>query len=216
MHSGAAWTQDGKTGNALSLESVDSYVDFGTSTLNLDSGLSVSLWIYRRGDNSAGSYTESLISRCQYGYPFFIQLQNSGYIRTFIRGTEITQGAYINSNTQSEDNEWTNVVMTYKSGERIIYVNGTLDKTDTTVTGNLFSASGGSTPNIRIGYNGTGSNSMWGFIDEVRIYNRVLSADDVLALYDGTGLDTSQPLPVNEVKDGLGNDIKWTASTTRI
>ena len=213
LQSGTTWAQDGMTGNALSLDSVDSYVDFGTSILNLDSGLSVSLWIYRRGDNSAGSSNESLISRSQYGYPFLIQLQNSGYIKTFIRGTEF---GYVTSNTRLEDNEWNNVVMTYKSGERILYINGTLDKTDTVVTGNLYTASGGSLPNIRIGCNGTGSNSMWGFIDEVRIYNRVLSADDVLALYDGSGLDTTPPLPVDTVNDGLGDDMAWTVSTTSI
>ena len=185
LQSGTTWTQDGKSGNALSLDSVDSYVDFGTSLLNLDSGLTVSLWIYRRGDNSTGSYNESLISRSQYAFPFLIQLQNSGYINTFIRGIEVPKGTYVTSNIRLEDNEWNNVVMTYKSGERIIYINGTFDKTDPVVTGNLFTASGGSLPNIRIGCNGTGSNSMWGFIDEVRIYNRALSADDVLALYDG-------------------------------
>jgi hypothetical protein len=190
LHSNAGWTSQGKFNNALSIDNgTNGYVDFGTSNLQLTSELTISLWVYRQGNS--GSYSEALISRCQYGYPFLIQLQNSGYVSTFLRGSETSGGSYVVSSAHLQNGTWNHIVLTYKYRERIIYINGALDKTDTVVKGNLYSNSGGSPANIRIGASGAGSNPMWGNYDEVRIYNRVLSAEEIKALYDGTGLDST-------------------------
>jgi hypothetical protein len=211
LHSNTGWTSQGKFNNALSIDNgTNGYVDFGTSNLQLTSELTISLWVYRQGNS--GSFTEALISRCQYGYPFLIQLQNSGYVSTFFRGSETPGGSYVVSSGHLQNGMWNHIVLTYKSGERIIYINGAMDKVDTVVKGNLYNASGGAPANIRIGASGAVSTPMWGNYDEVRIYNRALSEEEITALYDGTGLDTTPPLPVSTVNDGTGNDMDSTIS----
>ncbi|MCG2695492.1 LamG domain-containing protein, partial [Candidatus Parcubacteria bacterium] len=62
-----------------------------------------------------------------------------------------------------------------------IYIDGTLEDTNTDFSGNLPTNDG----NVRIGadYQSTPDNFFSGLIDEARIYNRALSADEVGELY---------------------------------
>jgi hypothetical protein len=71
-------------------------------------------------------------------------------------------------------NQWSHVAVTFGGGTFKIYVNGTqaatLNKTGTMAT---------STNPLRIGGNTIWSEYFAGLIDEVRIYNRVLSAAEI-------------------------------------
>lgn len=207
----AGWTENGKIGKALSIEnSIKGYVETEAKNLEIIKEFTVSFWMYRKGPSGSGD--EGLVSRNQYGRPFFIKITKAGKIKAFIRG--INSGVYVTANTSVQNNLWNHVVLTYRSGEIKIYINGNLDKVDTTLKGDLYYD--GKKYSIRVGSTDTSNFSMYGYYDEVRIYTRALNSSDVKALYDGTGLDLTPPLPVGYVYDGLNADMDSTISQTSL
>jgi Concanavalin A-like lectin/glucanases superfamily len=71
-------------------------------------------------------------------------------------------------------NPWTHVTMTYDGANIRYYQNGTL-VTTTPATGNMTNGNGA----LRIGGNSIWGEYFTGRIDEVRVYNRALSAAEI-------------------------------------
>ena len=88
---------------------------------------------------------------------------------------------------------WYHIVVTYvnssTANDPIIYVNGVAKATSEEYTPAGTSLTG--TNNIMaIGYGGTAaSNPIDGRVSDVRVYNRILTADEVLAIYNARGRD---------------------------
>lgn len=84
----------------------------------------------------------------------------------------------------SKDTDWHHFVVTYNSGTRFIYVDGSQLATNTTGPASLPSTFGNA---FKIGQdNSGGSNVTNGQIDEVAIFNRALNTTEIAALYGGT------------------------------
>ena len=169
---GATWTK-GKYGKALSFDGVNNYVSIPNSPiLNPDSDLSVEAWIYPldtdREYQIIGKNKQFML-RIDPSYDlgtvsFFVWI--NGYPEPRARGIVLPA------------NVWSHVVGTYNGVQVKIYVNGQLagssyrsgliDNTTNPVTiGNIY------------GHYFTGS------IDEVHIYNRALSEQEVKEHYEG-------------------------------
>jgi hypothetical protein len=116
----------------------------------------------------------------------------------------------LNSSATVNDNTWHHVVVTrsLSTGTRQIFIDGTLDSSDIASTVLLDSPvlltigakSDASDPNpASPGYNG--SNGYEGLLDDVQIYNRVLSSGEVAFLYQNPGAtvtsSSSIPYPVD-------------------
>ena len=92
---------------------------------------------------------------------------------------------------------WTHVALTYGTTNQVqFYVNGVLQATTPVVLNTNAGAP------LRIGVNAQGRNDEFfgGSIDEVRVYNRVLSAADVTELFNstavaGSGSSAVAPVP---------------------
>lgn len=79
----------------------------------------------------------------------------------------------ITSNAVIQNKTWTFVAITVSSNQMNIYINGILDKTENAVTSG-----------INPGFIGAGlSGQYYGYLDEVRIYNRTLTAGQINTLY---------------------------------
>lgn len=74
---------------------------------------------------------------------------------------------------------WYQVVGTYTSGDRRLYINGSLVNSDTQ-TGTISTNGGGMSVGVYGGFNGSRGYYYNGNISLVKVYNRVLSADEVL------------------------------------
>lgn len=83
------------------------------------------------------------------------------------------------SNSTIPNNRWTFVVFIRSAGYIYWYINGTLDRKGTN-TENIADARGA----FYIGYGQTWGVYYAGLIDDVRIYNRALSAAEIAALYN--------------------------------
>jgi hypothetical protein len=167
----------GKVGNAFSFDGVDDYVDI--PTINVGGAFSVELWIYP----TKYGYYQNLVSYSSNTSTNYGSLLFDGSYRRFAfqqaNQYKITTGYY----TFPSLNAWVHVALTHDGYYTRIYVNGVLQGT-----------SSGSYPMnfdnpIRLGYSVNGTNTYFGgLMDEVSIYNRALSEEEIVAIYNAGSL----------------------------
>jgi len=164
----------GNKNSAYSFNGVDAYVDLtSTATLNMFSGFTLSAWVNFTDINYDGSVGGSIVSKHINYYPngftmsvyksnVYLAANNSSY---FIS----TPDAY-------NDGTWHLLIGVYDSTALSIYIDGVLK-----VSGNA-SYTTGNDINIRIGADSELS-FFNGIIDDVRIWKRALSENEILALF---------------------------------
>ena len=182
LTNGPKWTK-GKSGTALSFDGVDDYIDCGNDeSLNITDEITIEVWI-KPNDSSAN---EKLVGN---GDP--IGESRGGYQLEKIYGgiyCEIWDSSgdlhEFNTSGQYSSGEWVHLVMTWETGgEYAGYVNG--EKVHSENAGN---ESIGTTSNtVKIGTAGWNSFYFNGLIDEVRIYNRALTAEEIRYHYNRGG-----------------------------
>ena len=164
-------------GNALQFDGVNDYVDCGNDTsLQLTNKLTVEVWtnpavsgkirgIVEKGKDS-GEYSWQLVHYSDNKFNFTVSADGT------TRDTAVTSSVY------SAVKQWYHVVVTFERPTAKIYINGKFDKQGTW-NKDFFIPAG----NLYIGtYKGVG----WynGLIDEIRIYNRALSVEEIRYHYN--------------------------------
>ncbi|MEN3326473.1 MAG: hypothetical protein V7638_1280, partial [Acidobacteriota bacterium] len=186
LTSGATWTT-GQSGAATNLDGVNDYVQVGAqSSLALASAGTLSAWIYPTGAGSLATYGGIIINKeGEYEVARF----QDGTIQWAFANTN-PGWTWINTGYVAPLNQWTHVAVTYDSGVVKTYINGTLFHT--------YSGSGAigdvdsSQNDFRIGGRQSTSHNFQGRIDEVRVYNRALSATEVTTLPSGSSSSSAQ------------------------
>jgi hypothetical protein len=164
---GALWTV-GKVGGALSFDGVNDYVDCGTgSSLMPTSAITVEAWF---NTNSVSTY--GTIASTFYYWGYFLRINPN------FAGIEFAPGICYSPTGIIQTGVWYHVAGTFDGTLAQIYVNGQLVGSQR--SGSL-TYSGQS--RLRIGNNPDGALWFNGVIDEVKIYNRALSAAEILAEY---------------------------------
>src|SRR3989344_2491526 len=177
---GPTWV-DGKRGKALSFDGGDDKVNAGTgSSLNVTGAFTASAWIYPR---SYGGASKGRI--IQKG-----DLTSTGFI-WFVDNSNTTNGMSFCTNGCSGGqlgniitlNQWQHVTVVWNGASiATFYVNGVSKGNASSVTSGSIS-SHLSSP-LSIGANAADTTRQFnGLIDEVRIYNRELTASEIQALY---------------------------------
>jgi hypothetical protein len=169
---GAAWVTAGKSGAALSFNGTNSWVTINdTALLHLTTGMTLEAWIYPTalsGQNRTvilKQYTTTDSSFELYA------TEEVPYPITYVHTTDYysAQGP-----TLPPLNTWTHLASTYDGSMLRMYLNG-VQVGSTTVTGNMKTGSGP----LRIGGNSLWGEYFQGLIDEVRVYNRALTASEI-------------------------------------
>jgi hypothetical protein len=193
---GATWTP-GRFGNAVRFDGVDDYVNLGNpAALNLGTGsFSYSLWV--QVSQSAGAYDMPIWKggSSQSAPGFDMELGTGGWTANLADGVNSLSVTFGNETL----NEWVllTAVVDRSAKQFLAYKNGAL--VATSALGSLGSVS--SSEPARIGASTQGF-SFKGIIDDVRVYNRVLSLNEVLSLYN---TPTSAPPANPPVSDLVGN-----------
>jgi len=153
--------------------------------------ISIAAWIKTSStDASSQIFTKDSYGGNPTGRVWQFCIGTSGHVE-FIPFTASSLGDYTGS-VNVVDGNWHFVVGTFDQSKISIYVDGTEDGTGLNLSGALRT---GQTNNAYIGAAGLNSFvSFNGLIDELRLYNRALSADDVIALYAWTGSNSNLPL----------------------
>src|SRR5256712_1131567 len=175
---GTTWTA-GQLGQALNFDGVSGNVTASTTTaLNLSPTLTFAAWI-NPSDVSGTTYRTLVVKGATglRGYGVNLVNANLNFIKVGIR--TVTSAVVITTGT------WQHVAITWNAatGEVKFYKNGALAQTvidSSTLTAPL------DTDNLLVGLWLGGGSYFAGAMDEIRVYNRVLSAADILALYNTT------------------------------
>jgi hypothetical protein len=166
---------------------LDSTDSFYTSQFITDQTFTIGGWFYRAtAGGSAGS--ETLWAQ---GYSPSVRCQVYGAAgastgdRLYIYLHNGSTGVSYNTNIDLPTAEWFHLMKTYdmSTGSVKVYLNGALKLTQSTITGNIYSASN-SDPYFRIAKNSTNANGyINGRISQVRVYDSILTDEQVLDDY---------------------------------
>jgi len=205
---GATWVE-GKYGKALSFDGMDDYVDVPHSpSLDIIDAITVECWVYYKGGNGR------IVQKDDRGSDTYPRLwEIGGYHGNFRmelwHSNEDTTVQSANSLTVSE---WMHLTMTFNGNDITMYQDGILSKVYN-FPGDIRSNSG--TP-ITIG--GYWRSNEWfnGIIDEVRIYNNALTAEEIKAHYiqGPSALSLIKTTTPQSIKQGQTTTITITVKNT--
>jgi hypothetical protein len=170
---GATWTTSGRFGSALVFNGTNNLVTIAdANSLDLTTGMTLEAWVYPTVQPT--------------GWRTIIAKERSGGIAFYLHaGSTSTNrpatGAYIANaerqlfgGTRLTANTWTHLAATYDGAMQRLYING-VQVASRAQTGSIAT----STNALRIGGNTVWGEYFQGRIDEVRVYNRALSAAEI-------------------------------------
>ena len=152
--------------------------------------------------------------------PYALDITSTGKAEMMFMSNSVIYAA--TSTTAVNDNKWHHVVGTYDGETVRTYVDGVLEDSNTLPSGNLPSDTG--PLRISADYQTTPANFFGGSLDDIRLYNRALSAGEVQRLYAlGTAaIKVNSPsLGSGQLANGLvgywtfdGQDTNWATGQT--
>lgn len=182
VYGGASWNSNGWVNGCLEFDGTDDYVEVADDS-NLDVGTSdfaISLWFYRHA-NATGNL-RVLSKGAEYGSQsgYCIFGGDSQVCARLHDGTNFVDSSAVN---HSGINAWTHMIVNFdRDGDMSIYINGTC-----ATTADISSISGSNIDSsyaLRIGRSSTSGLYWDGLVDEVRVFKRLLTYNEILALYN--------------------------------
>ena len=172
----------GEVGQALQFNGSSSYAQVvtGSQAYDLLSNLSLSLWV----QTTNASRDEALVSKYSAagsGYGYLLRTTPAGTAELLVGGANVISGPEVATDvTKINDGNWHHLAVVIQLGTSVtFYVDGVLSSTVT-----MNSGAGAAATWFQMGLNPWSPFGTFftGSMDEVRVYNRALSASDVLAL----------------------------------
>ncbi len=219
---GATLTTDrfGNEGNAFSFDGINDFIDVNIDSI-LQNGISICLWFsYANNQFDHKGIIWSRLSGPQGNYPFApnqatgIMIHPNGMLCLASDGSNLTgvenTGMYFN------DGNWNQVVFTLdvNSHQSKIFINGMEKK----------SVNSSNTTKINLKYTSTKigkdeiegyGNRYWnGKIDDIAIYNRALTPQEITQLYTGVATTYADVINNNDTTICKGNTITLSAKET--
>jgi hypothetical protein len=155
---------------AISFDGTNNYLRLDNNTALDVQTPSVEVWVKTDNLNQNGFFFEKGIVNSQYS---LFQEGTSVRWRQRLTDTTLTNLSFTTASFMSTSS-WAHIVGTYTSGDRRLYVNGSLVASDTQA-GTIAVNSGG----MYIGEYGGGSYRYDGSIGVVKVYNRVLTPQEI-------------------------------------
>jgi len=178
LFASAAW--------AIDFDGVDDYVSIPTTNMGLSnsSACTVALWVKNDTDNDLDGFFMLNPSSGNNSYLLCIYFQTDANNSLLVTTNGGGSGKGAKPSSNFDDTTWNHVVVTKASGttvQPIIYING--------VSNSVASSSGLTGWATNVLHLGRGVNASYYSnckMEDVRIYNRVLSSNEILSLYGAT------------------------------
>ena len=188
----------GKTGQAFNFDGVNDYVSIPNQDRNT---LSASMWIRRMGQFGTINNSRLLMGQSS-GWAWYIQSDNQEFGKAGV-------SAAADSSTKITDTKWHHIAVTYDGSTTRYYLDGNADGSPAYST--TFN-NGGAV--YGIGSDPTFGGFFNGYIDDVRIYNRVLTGSEITQLYKMASptMQASSKTIANGSSLGIGRGLvaHWT------
>jgi hypothetical protein len=210
IDSGATLTTDrfGSTNSAYYFNGINNYINCGTSTqlsMNQTTELSVSVWIYI-SDTLTPSYARAIFGKALIYNPsmtnFYAGVYGNSQLDSFtVRHTDGVPLSTVLENTNNFYNQWINYVFVFKTGinNSKLYRNGQLVAFNTQDYNPIHTTS-----EFRIGGFEVGGLLdpifFWGKIDDVGIWNRELTPNEIMNIYTGQTVGLENSIIKNQIK----------------
>ena len=211
--SGAQWSTSGRFGSALSFNGTNSLVTIPESaSLDLKSALTLEAWV--KPTAAPSGFQAILFKEMPTDTAYY--LYRSGFSAAPVGGVYIGGEQTATATTGLTVNSWSHLALTYNGTVEQLYVNGALvasrNQTGTVQT---------STGVLHIGGDSVWGEYFLGLIDEVRIYNRALSAGEIqtdmnTAIVSQTPPPTPGNLVVTMQDAGAGNILSFHLNVTPV
>jgi hypothetical protein len=179
--SAPTWINEGKNGKALSFNAnesdnfvLPSYLGNNTNFGGTEGVVTFSMWIYVENDN-----TNITISNFLGGGWTYWGLNASGIIQGMVQNCTASANYWPTSNSSIPLNTWTHIVSELSGQGYKFYINGKLDKS---VSDSSLCLQKSGTP--KIGLDNVGWGNFTGKIDNLKVYNRVLTPEEIKQDYN--------------------------------
>jgi hypothetical protein len=166
------------SGGSIVFDGSDDYVNCGVVSVS-NNNLSINIWC--RPNSTQVTYAN--IVDFDHSNGGWVIQQNSGDINQyyFAYYSSVIGSFYITTNFTLTQNVWQNITVVKNEGNVIVYINNSVSSND-----NFPNSGVGNNKLLRIG-NWVSNNRNWnGNISTTQIYNRALSASEVLQNYNAT------------------------------
>ncbi len=193
LANGPSWVT-GASGSALSFDGVNDYVDLGNPVpLRLTGAMTLSAWVYPTGIINSGRIIAKTGGPGVRGWS--LNVENFNAFEFSVPDSAIDTSNFVDSVTPVPLNKWVHVVGVYEPGIAMrLYIDGALNNSRlTNVPTRVFDPP----VNARIGARGDGL-YFQGSMDEVRVYNRALTAAEVQQLFSATN-PTAPPAAPSDI-----------------
>ena len=166
----------GKYGKALNFDGVNDWVTVNdVAALDLTKGMTVEAWVYPTAISGNRTVLVKENARTLVYY-LYANTSDDSPNRPLGGGVFAGTYRYIYGGSQLTTNQWTHLAVTYDGATQRLYVGGA-QVASRAQTGSMTVSSGA----LRIGGNSLWGEFFKGWIDEVRVYNRALSAAQIQA-----------------------------------
>jgi PKD repeat protein len=174
---GVAWTAAGRYGGALTFDGVDDWVTVPDSaSLDLAGPMTMTAWVR---PTTLGPWRQVLLKESTSGLTYALYATNANANRPNAHLSIGGVDREAAGTSAIATNTWTHLAATYNGSAIRLYVNGTLVRT-VNRTGAVALSDGP----LRIGGNSVWGEWFAGQLDDVRVYNRALSAAEVTTVRD--------------------------------
>jgi hypothetical protein len=176
--SGPTWSSAGKFGGALSFDGVNDWVTVAdANALDLTTGMTLEAWVFPTS-SGGGSWRNVIIKERTNGEVYNLYANTTPDVPTIYVVRAAQTGAPLDASGTSTVpvDVWTHLAATYDGTTLRLYVNG-LQVGTRAVSGALVTSTGA----LRIGGNAVWGEFFRGRLDEIRIYNRALTAAEIQA-----------------------------------
>jgi hypothetical protein len=168
---GAQRTTQGRFGKALLFDGENDWVTVADSdSLDLDTGMTIEAWVYPTATLS--SWRDVVMKEQSGGTVYYLTANSDSSMPA--TGVFIGAEQILYAETHLEPKKWTHVAATYDGATQRLYVDGT-EMGSQPMSGPIQHSNGV----LRIGGDSIWGEYFPGYIDEVRIYNRALTGDEI-------------------------------------
>jgi hypothetical protein len=203
--------RDGKPNSAYSFDGKSNNITVKENPGFESNILSVSFWIRVSNLSPNGRIRSDLISKgvsqSMGGYQWVTQLEKLGNIRTnlFLNNGEKT----FNSIATLQSYNWVYITRVWDGNISLVYINSVLDQSNILANGLLKSGDG----NLYFGGCTFWNQFYNGYLDDIAIYNRALTQQEITSLYNSCSNPNATIIPQGNTTFCQGGFVNLNAST---